>query len=113
MALVDCHGCGKRVSDVTRMCPYCGFNRSEASDEQVREMQRRRLRDRIYRLKMASYAVMSVFLAAFFWYWLESSGFQQKPSVGPMSLLAVGAVAYVTNRALLFRAKRSMRKMLR
>ena len=112
MALITCPSCSKRVSDVTQMCPHCGFHRGEASDEQLKEFQRRRLRDRIYHLKMASYAVMSLFLAAFGWYWWESAGFQHKPTVGPMSLLAVGAAAYLVNRTLLFRARRQMRQLL-
>lgn len=113
MALIDCPGCGKRVSDVTQMCPHCGLHRGEASDEQLQEFQRRRLRDRLYHLKMASYAVMTLFLAAFGWYWWESSGFQQRPSLGPMALVTVGAIAYLINRVLLFRARRAMQQLLK
>jgi FtsH-binding integral membrane protein len=94
------------------MCPHCGFHRGEASEEQLLEYQRRRLRDRIYHLKMASYAVMSLFLAAFGWYWWESSGFQAGPTLGPMSLIVVAAMAYLVNRVLLFRARRRMRQLL-
>ncbi len=112
MALITCPSCSKRVSDVTNTCPQCGFHRGEVSDEQLLEFQRRRLRDHVYHLKMSSYAVMTVFLAAFAWYWWESSDFQQQPSVGPLVLLAVGALAYLANRFLLFRAKRRMRSLL-
>jgi TRAP-type C4-dicarboxylate transport system permease small subunit len=94
------------------MCPHCGFHRGEASEEQLLEFQRRRLRDRVYHLKMASYAVMSLFLAAFGWYWWESSGFQAKPTLGPMGLIVIAAVAYLVNRVLLFQARRKMRQLL-
>jgi polyferredoxin len=112
MALITCPGCGKRISNVTQMCPHCGFHRGKLSEEDLTEMQRRRLRDRVYHLKMASYAIMTLILAAFGWYWWESSSFQNRPSVGPMSLLAIGALAYLVNRFLLFRARRQMRQLL-
>ena len=112
MALIDCPGCGKRVSNVTRMCPHCGFHRGEVDEDQLQELQRRRLRDRLYHLKMASYAVMSLFLAAFGWYWWESGQFQRPPSPGPMALIILAALAYLVNRYLLFRARRQMRQLL-
>lgn len=112
MALIDCPECGERVSNVTRMCPHCGFHRGEVDEEQLQELQRRKLRDRIYHLKMASYAVMTLFLAAFGWYWWESGDFQQQPSAGPLALIVIGAVAYLVNRFLLFRARREMRRLL-
>lgn len=109
MALINCPACNKRISDVIPLCPHCGFQRREVSEEQMQEFQRRRMRDRVYHLRMASYAVMTVFVAAFGWYWWESSGFLRQPSVGPVSLLAVGAVAYLVNRFLLFRARKALR----
>ena len=112
MALIDCPGCGKRVSDVTRICPHCGLHRGEVSDEQMHEFQRRRLRDRVYHLKMASYAIMTLFLAAFGWYWWESGDFQQAPSAGPLGLIVLAATAYLVNRFLLFRARRQMRRLM-
>ena len=112
MALIDCPECGKRVSNVTRMCPHCGFHRGEISQEQLQERQRRRLRDKVYHLKMASYAIMSLFLAAFGWYWWESGDFQGPPSAGPLGLIVLAAAAYLVNRYLLFRARRQMRQLL-
>jgi hypothetical protein len=52
---------------------------------------------------MLSYAVITVMLAAFGWYWWESRGFVEPPSAGPMMLMGVAAVAYLVVRALLFR----------
>lgn len=69
------------------------------------------MRDQIYHLKMTSYAVMTLFLAAFGWYWWESSDFQRQPSMGPLALLAAGALAYLVIRYLLFRARRRMRDL--
>jgi polyferredoxin len=94
------------------MCPHCGFHRGDVNAEHLQELQRRKLRDRIYHLKMTSYAVMTLFLAAFGWYWWESADFQAQPSLGPLALLAIGAIAYLINRYLLFRARRQMRQLL-
>lgn len=113
MALIDCPACNKRISNLATLCPHCGFQRGEVSEDQLREFQRRRLRDRVYHLRMASYAVMSLFLAAFGWYWWESSGFQRQPSGGPVSLVVMGAIAYLVNRFLLFRARRALRAATR
>lgn len=113
MALINCPACSKKISGVTPICPQCGFQRGEATEEQLQEYQRRRLRDRVYHLRMTSYAVMTLFVAAFGWYWWESSGFQRQPTAGPLSLLALGALAYVINRFLLFRARRALRNITR
>jgi hypothetical protein len=112
MALINCSSCGKKISSLAPLCPHCGFQRGEVSEEQLHELQRRRLRDHIYHLKMTSYAVMTLFLAAFGWYWWESRDFQQQASAGPLALLAVGALAYLVIRYLLFRARRRMRQLL-
>lgn len=110
MALINCPACGKRISDVTSMCPHCGLHRGNVSEEQLREFSRRRLRNRIYRLKMTTYAVMTLFVLAFAWYWWESGEFQRPPTAGPLALLTLGALGYLAIRVFLFRAKREMKK---
>ena len=112
MALINCPSCNKTISSISPLCPHCGFQRGEVNEEQLQEFRRRSLRDHIYHLKMASYAVMTLFLAAFGWYWWESREFQQQPSTGPLALLAVGALAYLVIRYLLFRARRRARQFL-
>ncbi len=109
--IVKCPSCRKQISSQATMCPHCGFARGEVSDEELLEFQRRRLRDRIYHLKMASYGVITVFLAAFGWYWWSTSGFQQPSATGPVLLLSAGTVAYVVVRVLLFLAGREMKKL--
>lgn len=109
--IVKCANCSKQISSKAAMCPHCGFARGEVSDEELLEFKRRKLRDRIYHLKMASYGVITVFLAAFGWYWWSTSGFQQPSAIGPVSLLAAGSVGYVIIRVLLFLANREMKKL--
>ncbi len=110
MAIINCPGCGKRTSEILSLCPHCGFDRGQVDEERQLELRRRILRDRVYHLKMTSYAVITVFLAAFGWYWWDTSGYQQQSSYGPIILLALGTVAYLAIRVLLFRARKQLKK---
>jgi hypothetical protein len=111
MTTITCPSCRKKVSDVTAMCPYCGFKRGKMDEERLAELRRRGLRDRIYHLSMISYLAIAFFLAAFCWYWWQSGGFMQPPSRGPVMLVAASSVAYLGIRVLLFRARRALRQM--
>jgi len=93
------------------MCPKCGFSRGELTEDQIKEFARRKARDRIYHLRMTSYLVITVFLAAFGWYWWDSRGFSMQPSYGPILLLGLGTVGYVVIRALLFHARKQLKKL--
>jgi hypothetical protein len=111
MATITCPSCRKKVSDVTAMCPYCGFRRGKMDAERMTELRRRGMRDDIYRLSMTSYLAIAFFLASFCWYWWESGGFMQLPSRGPVMLVAASSAAYLVIRVLLFRARRRLRQL--
>lgn len=93
------------------LCPYCGFQRGEVAEEQLREFSRRRLRDRIYHLKMTSYAALALLIGAFGWYLVDTSGLQRMSSIGPFVLFFVGAFCYLVIRVFLFRAKAALKKL--
>lgn len=95
------------------LCPYCGFQRGEVSEEQLIEFRRRKLRDRIYHLKMISYAALMLLIVAFGWLIVDTSSFQQKSSVGPFILFACGAVCYLVIRIYLYQFKVALRKLSR
>ncbi len=109
--IVNCPQCKKPMSSVAPLCPKCGFARGDVTEEQLTEFQRRKLRDRIYHLKMTSYFAISLLLAACGWYWWESSDFSRPPSAVPIILVALGTVGYLVTRVLLFRAKKALRKL--
>ncbi|NIM71483.1 MAG: hypothetical protein GTN86_12800 [Xanthomonadales bacterium] len=113
MAIINCPECGQKISSVAAMCPHCGLARGELSEEQVVEFKRRKLRDRVYHLNMLSYAMISIFLAAFGWYWWDTEGFQREASAGPVYLLGLGMLAYVAVRILLMQARRQLRLLAR
>ncbi len=109
--IVNCPNCRKPMSSKAPACPNCGFERGEVSDEQLEELARRRLRDRIYRLKMASYGAITLLLVAAGWYFDQTADLDLRPTAGPLVVVAVGAVAYVISRGLLFKAKREYKRL--
>lgn len=113
MAIVKCPKCDSRISSQTSLCPQCGFERGEVDEDALREFRRRELRDRIYYLKMASYAVLTVLLAAFGWYWVETENFRYQSSIGPYVLFAIGATAYLVIRVFLFKSNLALKKIKR
>ncbi len=96
---------------MTTMCPHCGNRLGDVSDEQLEKLARRKLRDHIYHLKMSSYLVITIFLAAFGWYWLDTKDFQYASRSGPLLLLGVCAVAYLVVRVMMYRARAAKRRM--
>jgi len=111
VAIVNCPECDKNISSRTMLCPYCGFQRGEVAEAELKEVRRRKLRDRIYYLKMTSYAALTVLLAAFAWYMVDTSGFQRRASIGPYALFTIGAASYLVIRVYLFKFKSALKKI--
>lgn len=111
MSIIPCPQCSRKVSSRAALCPHCGFQLGEASEEDYEVYRARRLRDRIYRLNMISYAVITLFIAGFGWYWWASRGFTATTGAGPFVLMGVAALAYLVVRAFLFSARRQRRLM--
>jgi len=111
MAIISCPSCNKPISNRTNLCPYCGFERGEVAEEELKEFRRRKLRDRIYHLKMFSYAALTLLLIAFAWYLAETAGFQHRSSMGPYLLFALGGICYSVIRAYLYKARADLRKL--
>jgi len=105
MSIISCTGCGKKISTLAPTCSHCGQQIGEVTDEDKAVFQFRKIRDRIYKLNMYSYAVISLFLVAFAWYWWDTAGFEFASSAGPYYLMGLSAVAYIVIRVLLFKAK--------
>jgi hypothetical protein len=111
MAIISCPSCDKQISSRTNLCPYCGFQRGEVAEEQLMEFRRRKLRDRIYRLKMTSYLALTILVGAFGWYLFETSGFQYRSTAGPYILFTIGAAFYSVIRVYLYKSKADLRKL--
>lgn len=113
MAIIACPECGKKISSRAALCSHCGFQLGEVTEQDLEVFRMRKLRDRIYRLNMISYAVITVFLAGFGWYWWDTRGFVQAASTGPFIVMGVAAIGYLAVRILLFRARQQRKRMQR
>jgi len=113
MAIIACPNCAKKISSRAVICSWCGFELGEVSEQDIEFYRARRLRELRYRLNMASYAIIAIFIAAFGWYWWQSSGFLEPPSGGPLVLMAAAATAYVVVRALQLRNRYRLRALHR
>jgi len=113
MAIISCPECNKQISSRSAICSFCGFQLGEVSEADLEVFRARKLRDRIYRLNMASYGVITLFVAAFGWYWWDSRGFSQAASVGPFILMGIAATGYAVVRVLLFRSRQKRKAMRR
>jgi len=112
MAIISCPDCDKNISSHSKACPYCGFQRNAVAEEKLRELRRRKLRDRIYHLKMTSYAALALLVAAFGWSLLDTASFQYRPStVGPYLMFTLGALSYLVVRLYLYKFKAALRKL--
>lgn len=111
MSIIPCPECGKKISSQSPICRNCGHQAGDVSEEDLVIFQARKLRDRIYRLNMISYLVITVFLAGFGWYWWASKGFSELPTSGPFILMGITAVAYLVVRGLLFQARQKRKAM--
>jgi len=113
MAIIACPDCGKKISSRAVICSFCGFQLGEVTEQDLEVYRARKLRDQRYRLNMMSYLVITLFVGGFGWYWLDSRGFMQPPSLGPMILMGAAAIAYLVVRAFLFQNRRSQRALLK
>lgn len=111
MAIISCPDCDKNISSHTTLCPYCGFQRGEVAEEQLKELRRRKVRDRIYHLRMTSYAALMLLIVAFGWFLIETSHLQKMPPVGPYILFAFGTLCYLIIRVYLYKFKMALRKL--
>jgi hypothetical protein len=113
MAIIACPNCAKKISSRAAICSWCGFELGEVSEQDIEVYRARRLRERRYRLNMASYAIIAIFITAFGWYWWQSSGFLEPPTAGPLALMAVAAIAYIVVRALQLRNRYRLKALHR
>lgn len=111
MSITACPECKKNISSRAAICNYCGYQLGEVTEADLQIFRARRLRDRIYRLNMISYAVITVFVAAFGWYWWDSGGFIRQSSTGPFILMGLAAFAYLVVRGFLFRSRLIQKSM--
>lgn len=106
MSIVPCPQCGKKISSLAPICDHCGHSVGQAGKEEQQRYRERKLRDRIYRLNMATYGLMGAVILAFAWQWAATGGFQLPADThGPYYLMIASAVIYLVVRISLYRAR--------
>lgn len=103
MAIINCPGCGRRISDKSTFCAHCELPLGEMSREDVSRLKRRRWRRRVWQAKNVTYAAMTALVGGMLWWFLvEPQGWILPPPVVPIVLIFLGAAAYVAGRVWLF-----------
>lgn len=103
MAIINCPGCGRRISDKSTFCAHCELPLQEMSEEDIARLEARRWRKRVWQSKNVTYLSMTSLVVGAIWWWLaEPEGWTMPPPILPISLIVLGGVAYVAGRAWLF-----------
>jgi hypothetical protein len=103
MAIINCPGCGRRISDQRTICTHCELPLGEVSDEDLRRIQHKRWRKRTWQAKNVTYIGMAVLMAGIFGWWLiEPTGWSLPLPPVPIVLLALGVLIYLCGRGWLF-----------
>ena len=111
MAITSCPECNKKISSKSVICAHCGIQLGVACVVDLEFFRARKLRERIFRLYMRRFLVITIFVAAFGWYWYASRGFTEPSQPSPFILMGISAVAYLIVRGFLFQARHQRRAM--
>jgi hypothetical protein len=99
MAIINCPNCSKRISDKSTFCAHCELPLGEMSEEDLHRLELRRWRRRVWHAKNVTYLAMTALVVGAIWWWLaEPEGWVLPPPVLPISLIALGGVAYLAGR---------------
>lgn len=103
MAIINCPGCSRRISDKVTVCPHCDLALGEMSEQDVQRAAQRRWRQRVYIAKNVTYIAMTLLIIGAVWWWLvEPEGWVLPPPIGGISLVIIGIAAYLVGRVWLF-----------
>ncbi|NBD96232.1 MAG: hypothetical protein GVY11_07150 [Gammaproteobacteria bacterium] len=103
MAIINCPGCGQRVSDKSTFCAHCELPLGEMSHEDIVRVEHRRWRRRVWQAKNITYAAMTALvIGALWWFLVEPQGWTMPPPWAAAGLIVLGAVAYLAGRVRLF-----------
>jgi len=103
MAIINCPGCGRRISDKSKFCTHCELPLGEMSQKDVDQLKRRNWRRRVWRAKNVTYAAMTALVVGLIWWYVqEPVGWLLPPPVVPTLLIFLGTLAYAIARIRLF-----------
>ena len=104
MAIINCPSCTQKISDKAKICSNCNYdfvNKSTSeglSEEQLASKKKLAHIKKKYSLQMQAMAgIVLVLLGASLWYF-GGRGFNTVSAVLKLSILAIGAIWYLTTR---------------
>lgn len=103
MAIINCPRCGKRISDLSKVCPHCDLPLGEMSEEDIKQVERQRWSKHVYIARNSAYLGMAALLVGAMWWFMAGTGGLVLPPP-PLSvvLLVLGVVVYTGGRGWLF-----------
>jgi len=103
MALINCPGCGRRISDKSTFCAHCELPLGEMSSADLDRLKLRRWRRRVWQAKNVTYGAMTALvLGAIWWFLVEPQGWELPPPAVAVVLVVLGALSYLAGRVWLF-----------
>jgi len=103
MAIINCPGCGRRISDQRTVCTHCELPLGEVTEEDLSRIRRRRWRYRVWQAKNLTYLGMAALVAGVIWWWVSGpEGWTLPLPMLPIVLIGLGLLTYLGGRAWLF-----------
>ncbi len=105
MAVINCPGCKKKISDKAKSCSHCGLSLSELDPDKISTLNKINHINKTQRLMNYSFIAMLLFCGGFlFMYWdnVEPGSWQHTSA---MIAAVIGFILYIIIRAMLLLAK--------
>ncbi|KGJ93797.1 Zn-ribbon protein [Colwellia psychrerythraea] len=106
MAVINCPGCSKKISDKAKSCNHCNLDLSELDSEKLASLNRVNLINKTQRLMNYSFIAMLLFCGGFlfmFWDDVQPGSWQHSTA---LVCTIIGFVMYIIIRAMLLFNKR-------
>ncbi len=110
MALIQCPGCNKRMSDTMAECPHCQFKIGGLSDAERNEEMRRLAAAKREKLLSQSMLALLIAIAAFTYYFVQQPLPKSLAANISYALMVIGLVWFVVNRIRLIFVKRALKR---
>ena len=108
MAVINCPGCSKKISDKAKACNHCNLDLSGLDAEKISSLNRVALINKTQRLMNFSFIAMLLFCGGFlfmFWDDVEPGSWQHNLA---MASTMLGFAMYIIIRAMLLFTKRKL-----
>ncbi|MCF6435707.1 MULTISPECIES: hypothetical protein [Pseudoalteromonas] len=106
MAIVQCPGCSKSISNKTKVCPHCQLQLGELTEEQIERLAIKKRISKQQKFMNHSFLALILFLGGFlymYWHQPEPDSLQM---IAAQGAIAVGCVWYLVNRVVLIYLKK-------